>query len=76
MAFTPSTAAKSQLVNIRLTVKFTDEAGKQDSRTYNMVALGKTDADYLNAGMALAYLSQNPMQGVQTGKTFDVADEG
>lgn len=76
MAFTPSTAAKSQLVNIRLTVKFTDEAGKQDSRTYNMVALGKTDTDYLNAGMALAYLSQNPMQGVQTGKTFDIADEG
>lgn len=76
MAFTPATAAKSQLVNIRLTVKFTDEAGKQDSRTYNMVALGKTDADYLNAGMALAYLSQNPMQGVQTGKTFDIADEG
>ena len=76
MAFTPSTAAKSQLVNIRLTVKFTDEAGKQDSRTYNMVALGKTDADYLNAGMALAYLSQNPMQGVQTGKSFDIADEG
>lgn len=76
MAFTPSTAAKSQLVNIRLTVKFTDEAGKQDSRTYNMIALGKTDADYLNAGMALAYLSQNPMQGVQTGKTFDIADEG
>lgn len=76
MAFTPSTAAKSQLVNIRLTVKFTDEAGKQDSRTYNMVALGKTDSDYLNAGMALAYLSQNPMQGVQTGKTFDIADEG
>ena len=76
MAFKPSTAAKSQLVNIRLTVKFTDEAGKQDSRTYNMVALGKTDTDYLNAGMALAYLSQNPMQGVQTGKTFDIADEG
>lgn len=76
MAFTAATAAKSQLVNIRLTVKFTDEAGKQDSRTYNMVALGKTDADYLNAGMALAYLSQNPMQGVQTGKTFDIADEG
>ena len=76
MAFTPSTAAKSHLVNIRLTVKFTDEAGKQDSRTYNMVALGKTDSDYLNAGMALAYLSQNPMQGVQTGKTFDIADEG
>ena len=74
MAFTPATAAKSQLVNIRLTVKFTDEAGKQDSRTYNMVALGKTDNDYLNAGMALAYLSQNPMQGVQTGKTFDIAD--
>lgn len=76
MAFTAATAAKSQLVNIRLTVKFTDEAGKQDSRTYNMVALGKTDADYLNAGMALAYLSQNPMQGVQTGKTFDIAEEG
>lgn len=76
MAFTPATAAKSQLVNIRLTVKFTDEAGKQDSRTYNMVALGKTDSDYLNAGMALAYLSQNPMQGVQTGKTFDIADDG
>lgn len=76
MAFTPVTAAKSQLVNIRLTVKFTDEAGKQDSRTYNMVALGKTDNDYLNAGMALAYLSQNPMQGVQTGKTFDIADNG
>ena len=76
MAFTPTTAAKSQLVNIRLTVKFTDEAGKQDSRTYNMVALGKTDNDYLNAGMALAYLSQNPMQGVQTGKTFDIADNG
>lgn len=74
MAFQPSTAAQSRLVNIRLTVKFTDESGKQDSRTYNMVALGKTDADYLNAGMALAYLSQNPMQGVQTGKTFDVAD--
>ena len=76
MAFTPATSAKSQLVNIRLTVKFTDEAGKQDSRTYNMVALGKTDNDYLNAGMALAYLSQNPMQGVQTGKTFDIADQG
>lgn len=76
MAFTPATAAKSQLVNIRLTVKFTDEAGKQDSRTYNMVALGKTDNEYLNAGMALAYLSQNPMQGVQTGKTFDIADNG
>ena len=76
MAFTPVTNAKSQLVNIRLTVKFTDEAGKQDSRTYNMVALGKTDNDYLNAGMALAYLSQNPMQGVQTGKTFDIADQG
>lgn len=76
MAFEPSTAAESRLVNIRLTVKFIDEAGKQDSRTYNMVALGKTDADYLNAGMALAYLSQNPMQGVQTGKTFDVADNG
>lgn len=76
MAFTPATTAKSQLVNIRLTVKFTDEAGKQDSRTYNMVALGKTDNDYLNAGMALAYLSQNPMQGVQTGKTFDIADNG
>lgn len=76
MAFTPATAAKSQLVNIRLTVKFTDEAGKQDSRTYNMVALGKTDNDYLNAGMALAYLSQNPMQNVQTGKTFDIADNG
>ena len=76
MAFTPATAAKGQLVNIRLTVKFTDEAGKQDSRTYNMVALGKTDNDYLNAGMALAYLSQNPMQGVQTGKTFDIADNG
>lgn len=76
MAFTPATAAKSQLVNIRLTVKFTDEAGKQDSRTYNMVALGKTDNDYLNAGMALAYLSQNPMQGVQTGKTFDIGDNG
>ena len=76
MAFQPATAAKSQLVNIRLTVKFTDEAGKQDSRTYNMVALGKTDNDYLNAGMALAYLSQNPMQGVQTGKTFDIADNG
>lgn len=73
MAFTPSTSATSKLVNIRLTVKFTNEAGKQDSRTYNMVALGKTDADYLNAGMALAYLSQNPMQGVQTGKTFDIA---
>lgn len=76
MAFQPSTAAESRLVNIRLTVKFSDENGKQDSRTYNMVALGKTDADYLNAGMALAYLSQNPMQGVQTGKTFDVADNG
>lgn len=76
MAFQPSTAATSRLVNIRLTVKFSDENGKQDSRTYNMVALGKTDADYLNAGMALAYLSQNPMQGVQTGKTFDVADNG
>lgn len=76
MAFTPAKNAKSQLVNIRLTVKFTDEAGKQDSRTYNMVALGKTDNDYLNAGMALAYLSQNPMQGVQTGKTFDIADQG
>lgn len=76
MAFTPVTTAKSQLVNIRLTVKFQDEAGKQDSRTYNMVALGKTDNDYLNAGMALAYLSQNPMQGVQTGKTFDIADAG
>ena len=76
MAFTPAAAAKAQLTNIRLTVRFTDEAGKQDSRTYNMVALGKTDNDYLNAGMALAYLSQNPMQGVQTGKTFDIADEG
>ena len=76
MAFQPSKAAESRLVNIRLTVKFVDESGKQDSRTYNMVALGKTDADYLNAGMALAYLSQNPMQGVQTGKTFDVADNG
>ena len=50
--------------------------GKQDSRTYNMVALGKTTNDYLNAGMALAYLSQNPMSGVQTGKTFDIADAG
>ena len=39
-----------------------------------MVALGKTDADYLNAGRALAYLSQNPMSGVQTGKTFDMMD--
>ena len=76
MAFTPATAAKERLTNIRLTVRFTDEMGKQDSRTYNMVALGKTDNDYLNAGMALAYLSQNPMQGVQTGKTFDLADEG
>ena len=76
MAFTPTTTAKAQLTNIRLTVRFQDEAGKIDSRTYNMVALGKTDADYLNAGMALAYLSQNPMQGVQTGKTFDIADEG
>lgn len=75
MAFTPSTSATSKLVNIRLTVKFTNEAGKQDSRTYNMVALGKTDSDYLNAGMALAYLSQNPMQGVQTGKTFDIASD-
>ena len=75
MAFTPVTAAKAQLTNIRLTVRFTDEAGNKDSRTYNMVALGKTDNDYLNAGMALAYLSQNPMQGVQTGKTFDLADE-
>lgn len=75
MAFTPSTSATSKLVNIRLTVKFTNEAGKQDSRTYNMVALGKTDTDYLNAGMALAYLSQNPMQGVQTGKTFDIASD-
>jgi hypothetical protein len=76
MAFTPVTAAKAQLTNIRLTVRFTDEGGNKDSRTYNMVALGKTDNDYLNAGMALAYLSQNPMQGVQTGKTFDLADEG
>lgn len=74
MAFTPTTTAKAQLTNIRLTVRFQDEAGKIDSRTYNMVALGKTDADYLNAGRALAYLSQNPMSGVQTGKTFDIMD--
>lgn len=74
MAFTPTTNAKAQLTNIRLTVRFQDEAGKLDSRTYNMVALGKTDADYLNAGRALAYLSQNPMSGVQTGKTFDMMD--
>lgn len=74
MAFTPTQTAKSQLTNIRLTVRFQDEGGKIDSRTYNMVALGKTDADYLNAGRALAYLSQNPMSGVQTGKTFDMMD--
>lgn len=74
MAFTPTSTAKSQLTNIRLTVRFQDEAGKSDSRTYNMVSLGKTDADYLNAGRALAYLSQNPMSGVQTGKTFDMMD--
>ena len=74
MAFTPTQTAKAQLTNIRLTVRFQDEAGKIDSRTYNMVALGKTDADYLNAGRALAYLSQNPMSGVQTGKTFDMMD--
>ena len=74
MAFTPTTTAKAQLTNIRLTVRFQDEAGKIDSRTYNMVALGKTDADYLNAGRALAYLSQNPMSGVLTGKSFDMMD--
>lgn len=74
MAFTPTVTAKAQLTNIRLTVRFQDEQGKLDSRTYNMVALGKTDADYLNAGRALAYLSQNPMSGVQTGKTFDMMD--
>lgn len=76
MAFVPATNGKGKAVNIRLTVKFTDESGKADSRTYNMVALGLTDTDYLNAGMALAYLSQNPMQGVQTGVTYDVADQG
>ena len=37
MAFTPATQAQEQLTNIRLTVRFTNELGKQDSRTYNMV---------------------------------------
>lgn len=76
MAFTPATNGKGKTVNIRLTVRFQNALGKSDSRTYNMVALGKTDTDYLNAGMALAYLSQNPMEGVQTGITYNVADEG
>lgn len=76
MAFTPATNGKGKAVNIRLTVRFQNALGKSDSRTYNMVALGKTDTDYLNAGMALAYLSQNPMEGVQTGITYNVADEG